>query len=147
LTNMIVQGSIVLDAKFLSRTPLTDKFLYAVDDVLLGRVILFSSFPSIVNRIFVNQISERQSFFQSSIKISPNEKFLAYYNWIQVGGPFSYRYSQIYIYNIERNKEYLLLEHGDENRSNYYFEWGKSSNVVFFERFKKIVKSTFYLPQ
>ncbi|MGB2867439.1 MAG: hypothetical protein WBD36_03220 [Bacteroidota bacterium] len=81
------------------------------------------------------------------LKWSPDERYFVF-DWQQtVGGPFGYRYSQLYVISVEKNKEFSLTSRGDINRINLHFEWGKSPNTVFFERFGRICEVSFRSPQ
>ncbi|MHB1049179.1 MAG: TolB family protein [Bacteroidota bacterium] len=77
------------------------------------------------------------------LKWSPNERYLLFEQQGSIPGPFGYSYSKLLIYDIQRNKLYELMKKGDINRHNYFFEFGKNSNTVYFERYSKINKITF----
>jgi Tol biopolymer transport system component len=81
------------------------------------------------------------------LKWSPDGKYFLY-QWQQiVGGALGYKYSTLYLYSIERNKNYQLTFTGDINQPNdLFFEWAKSGNTVYFERFGYINVVTFTLP-
>ncbi len=99
-------------------------------------------------RVIVTDFNAIQKEYNAStawgLKCSQDERYFLYEWPGAVGGPFAYEYSQLYIYNIARKKEYRLTNNGDNNLHNYFFEFGKESNTVFFERFNKIYTSSFY---
>jgi Tol biopolymer transport system component len=81
------------------------------------------------------------------LKWSPDGKYFLY-QWQQsVGGALGYDYSTLYLYSINRSKNYQLTSTGDIIQPNdLFFEWANSGNTIYFERFGYINAVTFKLP-
>lgn len=90
----------------------------------------------------MTQIEYQTSGF-NGLKWSPDEKYFLYEIQGIVGGALGYEYSHLFLYNLETRKEYQITSKGDINLHNLFFEWSKSSNAVYFERFNKICVVSF----
>jgi hypothetical protein len=77
---------------------------------------------------------------------SPDGRCLLFENPRYVG-VFQYRESRLAIFDLERRKRYQITQEGDIDRRTYFFDWGKSSREVFFERYRKICVVRFQLPK
>jgi Tol biopolymer transport system component len=143
ISHTLQTDSLTYDAAYITRVPNQNKFVYITSNYpsSFDVVVLFTDFVSNKTRVI---ISPSPGY---SLKVSSNESLLLFQKPQTVSGPFGYMYNQIAIYDLNKKKEYLLVKHGDENRTNYYFEWGRASNIIFFERYKKIVRTSFILPQ
>jgi hypothetical protein len=75
----------------------------------------------------------------AGLKWSPDGKYFLYENEQSVGGALGYYYSALFVFSVDRNKNYQLTFKGDAAQPhNHFFEWAKSGNIVYFERFGKI---------
>jgi hypothetical protein len=138
VNNFRTKDSLGYEGLYISRAQLSNTFLFREIDagIYVARLTNFK-----------DRIEKIQIPFIAAIKLSPDEKLLLHQVTAQIYGPLGYEYSQIGIFDTEKEKDFLIIKNGDVNRNNYYFEWGTSSNIVFFERSKKIGKITFQLPK
>lgn len=106
----------------------------------------YFSFGKIIITDFSGSFSEHPIYGGGWLRWSPNSRFILFENPRYYPNPFGYRESRLGIYDLERNKQYLLTQKGDIDRDNGFFDWGKSSEVVYFEKYKKIsvVQFRFY---
>jgi hypothetical protein len=137
VNNVTVWDSSVFWAGGVTRSPVSNTFMYYTQNS--GNVYL-----TVTDFNGKHEIIDIP--YSRSHKISHDETMLLYYSLGEVFGPFGYKYSQIGIHDIAKKKSYLLIKQGDVNRYNYYFEWSKKPNEVYFERYGKIVKAVFTLP-
>lgn len=79
----------------------------------------------------------------NGFKWSPDGRIILFEDPWYYPNPFGYRKSRIGIYDMVLNKQFLLTQKGDIDRVNYFFDWGKSSRKVYFERHKKITVVSF----
>jgi len=80
----------------------------------------------------------------AGLKWSPDGKYFLYEVEQTVGGALGYNYSTLFLFNRERNKNYKLTFTGDIIQPHdLFFEWAKSSNTVYFERFGYINVANF----
>jgi Tol biopolymer transport system component len=120
---------------YLSRGSITNKFIFGALNSSVKPVIVETDFSSIQG--------EFTTLNYCGLKWSPDEKYFLYENRRIVGGAYGYKYSCLYIYSLEKNRDYQLTTKGDINQHNYFFEWGMSSQTVYFERFNKICSVSF----
>lgn len=133
----LATGELLIDSTYqlansLSRKPNTDE--YAIIKSL--GIIIVKDFKK-------NLTLEYEAFAGGGLKWSLDGENLLFHVLRTVHGPFGYTYSTLGIFNFKRNKQYTLTDKGDIGITNYFFDWSRKNNEVFFERYKKINKVSF----
>lgn len=108
----------------LCRSPLENKFAY-------NALPLYT--PTIEVTDFKNRLNEYSVSSAGGLKWSQDEKYFIYQSVYSYSGPGPYTVTQISLYNIAKNKEYLLISASSFNQINLNFEWGYAPNTVYFE--------------
>jgi len=99
--------------------------------------------PTIRSNDFAGNTAEYSVSSAAGLKWSPDNNYFLYeWEWT-VGGALGYDYSRLYLFDRATGKQYKLTSEGDINYHDFFFDWGKNSNTVFSERFKKIYKIQF----
>ena len=119
---------------FITKTPGSNKYAYYIFKV---------GPPNIFTTDFISLQIEYSTSGVNGLKWSPNEKYFLYEIQGIVSGALGYKYSNLFIYNLQTRKEYKLTSRGDINLHNLFFEWSNLSNAVYFERFNKICVVSF----
>jgi Tol biopolymer transport system component len=124
------------DASSVTRSPSSERFAYNAGGPSAG--------GPFINVTDFSALKEKYSLQGGgNARWSPDEKYFVV-NWQgRVSGPDGYEFSRMYIYNIEKQKEFVLTNRGDINRNNFYYEWAAAPRTIFFERFGKVCKITF----
>jgi len=140
----LVSGEAIKDtsnvylASDLCRSPIENKFAY--DSYPVGSV-------KVEITDFRNRLNEYSVSSGGGLKWSYDEKYFVY-QWLYIYlGPSPYNQERIALFSVMKNKEYLLIPYGDFNRTNLFFEWGRSPNTVYFERAGQINVVTFNEPK
>jgi Tol biopolymer transport system component len=140
-SNTLLRDTTVTTPAYITRAPLSNRFAYKGG----GLPSQGGPFTNVTD--FSTPTIQYPTSGGGGLKWSPDEKFFLYEWQGTVGGAFGYDYSQLYLYSIDKGKYYRLTKKGDINRNNFYFEWAKTGNQVFFERFGKICAVEFRLPE
>jgi Tol biopolymer transport system component len=95
-----------------------------------------------------NQIVQQLHYVWRNPKWSPDGKYILSEAPGHIGGANGYYYSKLKLTDISQDKDYNLTNEGDDGDfisiHNYFFVWDKSSKLVYFEKFKRIWKVSFY---
>ena len=128
--------------RFITKGALSNRFAYAVS------IWDTSSIGDLRTYLAVSDLKTPSAKYYSmqgfhGLKWSPDEKYFVYDGSGYVSGALGYEYSILLLYCFETGKECQLTFRGDINLHNFFFEWGKTSKVVYFERYNKIYLVSF----
>lgn len=136
--NAIIQDTMFNFTRFLTKNTSLQKFaIITASDSSVG----YSGFEVAVSDLESNAVTYYYPIYSDGaanqgLRWSPDGKYFLYQVQQIVGGALGYKYSTLYLYSIERNKNYQLTFTGDIIQPNdLFFEWAKSGNTVYFERF------------
>lgn len=92
-------------------------------------------------------ISETIGNVNRNPKWSPNGKYILSESSVRVGGANGYVFSRLYLTPSDLQKEFALTTTGDDADvfvHNYFYVWNPDSNIVYYQKFKKIYRINFY---
>jgi Tol biopolymer transport system component len=81
---------------------------------------------------------------QKNPKWSPHGKYLLSEATGRIGGANGYEFSMLSLNVVEDDKSYNLTNNGDEDTHNYFFTWNSLENTIYYQKFKKIYKISFF---
>ena len=131
-SNVLIQDTTYTVPTFLTKNNSVQKFAFAIaSNSLIGY-----NAEIVISDIKSAPLSYYHIYDGNGLRWSPDAKYFLYEVEQTVGGALGYNYSTLFLFNVERNKQYQLTFQGDIIQPhNLFFEWAKSGNTVYFERF------------
>jgi WD40-like Beta Propeller Repeat len=131
--NVVIQDTIYDSPRFITKNIVLQEFAFSTyrdsSKVNLGIEIAISDLKSDASSYY-------QIYDGAGLSWSPDGKYFVYEVEQTVGGALGYNYSTLYLYSLERNRQHQLTFQGDIIQPHdLFFEWAKSGNAVYFERF------------
>lgn len=122
--NAIKDTSEVVNVNDLCRSPFENVFAYNIYSKGSAKIEVTD---------FKNRLNEYSVSSGGGLKWSYDEKYFIYQSIYSYSGPSPYNVTQIALFSITKNKEYILVSSTSFNQENLNFEWGHAPNAVYFE--------------
>jgi len=106
------------------RAPLDNRFAYNATPLYT---------PTIELTDFSNRLNEYSVSSTGGLKWSYDEKYFLYQSVYSYDGPGPFTTTQIALFSISKNREYLLVSATSFSQADLNFEWGHAPNTVYFE--------------